>query len=99
MVALCDSDCLGDDWVRGSIGLIWHRLDTRANVGSDADYFYGMIDAFQQIITDAVEGTQTDTYAIWTNEGDVVLDGDGDGAAGGTDAVRAALRIRRAPSA
>ena len=37
-------------------------------------------------INDVVEGTMTNAYAFWTNEGDVVLDGDGDGVAGGTNA-------------
>ncbi|MCB9811708.1 tail fiber domain-containing protein [Candidatus Nomurabacteria bacterium] len=36
-------------------------------------------------LTDVVEGGQGNAYAFWTNEGDVVLDGDGDGVAGGTD--------------
>ena len=37
-------------------------------------------------IADVVEGTQTNAYAFWTSEGDMILDGDGDGAAGGTHA-------------
>gem|GEM_PF-4386686 len=37
-------------------------------------------------IHDVIEGTQTNAYALWANEGDFVLDGDGNGVRGGTNA-------------
>lgn len=37
-------------------------------------------------INDVVEGTQTNAYALWANEGDFILDGDGNGVRGGTHA-------------
>lgn len=46
------------------------------NAGTISSY-YGIF------LQDVVEGTMTDAYAFWTNQGDMVLDGDGDGIAGG----------------
>ena len=37
-------------------------------------------------ISDVVEGAQTNAYALWANEGDFILDGDGNGVRGGTNA-------------
>lgn len=48
-----------------------------ANAGT-IDTNYGIY------LNDIVEGTQTDAYAMWANEGDIVIDDDGDGIAGGT---------------
>ena len=48
------------------------------NQGTITNY-YGIF------LQDVVEGTMSNAYAFWTNQGDVVLDGDGNGVAGGND--------------
>ena len=70
----------GIDAASGStIGTGYGLYNTVINAGTLTTY-YGI---YQH---DTIEGTQTNAYAYWTNEGDMILDGDGDGSAGGTHA-------------
>ena len=48
------------------------------NQGTITNY-YGIF------LQDVLEGAMSNSYAFWTNQSDVVLDGDGNGLAGGTD--------------
>jgi hypothetical protein len=78
------------DYARGVQSIVATDADSTITTGFGLQSSLtnnGTIDTYYAInVTDVVEGNQTDAYAFWTNEGDMVLDGDGDGIAGGTHA-------------
>ncbi len=52
---------------------------------SDLDIVGSVNNYYGIFLQDVVEGTMVNAYAFWANEGDMVLDGDGNGIAGGND--------------
>ena len=61
-------------------------IDNGVGLYLDLQNSGSMTNYFGIYVGDVVEGTQGNAYAFWTNEGDVILDGDGNGSRGGTHA-------------